>query len=139
MRKFNHIASLIKRKRLSHPQGLSQSDLSHLLGYKNGQFISNVERALCNIPFKMMNKVCDILQISAAEIRQAMLDDYEETINAYLATHPGFEKESSENKIADASSMGNGFSSTSQTLESTYSTGFSSSSDREDQRPENSY
>ncbi len=91
MRKFSHIAALIKKKRLSHPQGLSQSDLSHLLGYKNGQFISNVERALCNIPFKMMNKVCDILQITPAEIRQAMLNDYEDTINAYLATNPGLE------------------------------------------------
>lgn len=89
MRKFNHIAALIKKKRLSHPQGLSQSDLSHLLGYKNGQFISNVERALCNIPFKMMNKVCDILQIVPADIRQAMLSDYEDTINAYLASNSG--------------------------------------------------
>ncbi len=90
MRKFNHIAALIKSKRLSHPQGLSQSDLSHLLGYKNGQFISNVERALCNIPFKMMNKVCDILHITPDEISTAMLHDYRDTINSYFETNQGF-------------------------------------------------
>jgi len=90
MRKFNNIASLIKGKRLSHPQGLSQSDLSHLLGYKNGQFISNVERALCNIPFKMMNKVCDILHITPDEIKSAMLADYSDTIEAYFVSNEGF-------------------------------------------------
>ena len=53
MRCFKNIAELIKTKRLQHPKGYSQSELSHLLGYKNGQFISNVERALCNIPFSV--------------------------------------------------------------------------------------
>ena len=109
MRKFNNIASLIKRKRLAHPKGLSQSDLSHLLGYKNGQFISNVERALCNIPFKMMNKVCDILQIAPAEIRQAMLNDYEDTINAYLASNSGLETTQTETTEV-ASPLTGGFS-----------------------------
>ena len=93
MRKFNSIASLIKSKRLSHPQGLSQSDLSHLLGYKNGQFISNVERALCNIPFKMMNKVCDILHITPEEIKNAMLADYNDTIEAYFVSNEGFNEQ----------------------------------------------
>jgi hypothetical protein len=88
MRKFTHIANLIKRKRLSHPHSLSQSDLSHLLGYKNGQFISNVERALCNIPFKMMVKVCEILKISHEEIKAAMINDYNDTIDSYLSLAP---------------------------------------------------
>ena len=49
-------------KRINHPKGYSQSELSHLLGYKNGQFISNVERALCNIPLKMLGKVSEVLE-----------------------------------------------------------------------------
>ncbi len=53
MRCFKNIAKLIRTKRLQHPKAYSQSELSHLLGYKNGQFISNVERALCNIPLKV--------------------------------------------------------------------------------------
>ena len=84
MRNFNHIAALIKRKRLAHTKNLSQSDLSNLLGYKNGQFISNVERALCNIPFKMLPKVCDILEIPFDEIKNAMMRDHSETLDAYL-------------------------------------------------------
>ncbi|MDH4467168.1 MAG: hypothetical protein QE271_03850 [Bacteriovoracaceae bacterium] len=92
MRNFNHIAALIKRKRIAHSSNLSQSDLSSLLGYKNGQFISNVERSLCNIPFKMIKKVCQVLDISAEEIKAAMMKDHEETLNTYLlmdiAVHP---------------------------------------------------
>lgn len=85
MRKFNNIATLVKTKRLAHPQGLSQSDLSHILGYKNGQFISNVERALCNIPFKMIGKLCRVLNIESEEIKAAMLKDHEDTLDAYIA------------------------------------------------------
>ena len=84
MRNFNHIAALIKRKRIAHSDNLSQSDLSSLLGYKNGQFISNVERALCNIPFKMIKKVCQVLDISDEEIKTAMMKDHEDTLNTYL-------------------------------------------------------
>jgi DNA-binding Xre family transcriptional regulator len=84
MRKFNHIAALVKEKRLAHPRGLSQSDLSQLLGYKNGQFISNVERALCNIPFKMIGKLCKVLSITPDDIKRAMLQDHEDTLNLYI-------------------------------------------------------
>lgn len=86
MRSFDHIAKLVRSKRVSHPKGYSQSELSQLLGYKNGQFISNVERALCNIPLKMLSRVCDILDISHAEMKEAMLKDYQQTIDNYLAS-----------------------------------------------------
>ena len=54
------------------------------LSYKNGQFISNVERALCNIPLKMLTRVCDILNITSAELKDAMLADYRETLDNFL-------------------------------------------------------
>lgn len=84
MRCFKHIAKLIRTKRVQHPKGYSQSELSHLLGYKNGQFISNVERALCNIPLKMLKKVSEVLDISAQELKEAILKDQEDTLNAFL-------------------------------------------------------
>jgi hypothetical protein len=84
MRCFKNIAQLIRTKRMNHPKGYSQSELSHLLGYKNGQFISNVERALCNIPLKMLKKVSEVLDIPADELRTAILRDQEETLNNYL-------------------------------------------------------
>jgi len=84
MRCFDNIAKLIKTKRSAHPKNYSQSELSRLLGYKNGQFISNVERALCNIPLKMLTRVCDILNISPGELKDAMLADYRETLENFL-------------------------------------------------------
>lgn len=84
MRCFKNIAQLIRAKRLQHPKGYSQSELSHLLGYKNGQFISNVERALCNIPLKMLVRVSDVLDIDAHELKEAILKDHEETLENHL-------------------------------------------------------
>ena len=84
MRCFKNIAKLIRTKRLQHPKGYSQSELSSLLGYKNGQFISNVERALCNVPLKMLSKVSEVLDIQPSEIKSAILQDHEETLNNYL-------------------------------------------------------
>jgi hypothetical protein len=86
MRCFKHIATLIRNKRLQHPKAYSQSELSHLLGYKNGQFISNVERALCNIPLKMLGKVSEVLNVNPEELKAAILRDHEETLNNYLKT-----------------------------------------------------
>lgn len=84
MRCFKNIAKLIRTKRLQHPKSYSQSELSHLLGYKNGQFISNVERALCNIPLKMLVKVSNVLDIDPQDLKNAILKDQEETLNNYL-------------------------------------------------------
>ena len=85
MRCFKNIADLIKTKRLQHPKAYSQSELSHLLGYKNGQFISNVERALCNIPLKMLTRVSEVLDIDSSELKEAILRDQEVTLNNYLS------------------------------------------------------
>ncbi len=84
MRSFHSIAKLIKTKRLNHPKAYSQSELSTILGYKNGQFISNVERALCNIPLKMLNKVADVLDIPKDELKKAILEDEAKTLDNYL-------------------------------------------------------
>jgi len=89
MRSFENIAKLIKTKRTQHAKGYSQSELSHLLGYKNGQFISNVERALCNIPLKMLGRVAEILDIPHNDLRDAILKDHENTLNNYLQNGSG--------------------------------------------------
>lgn len=89
MRCFKNIAQLIRTKRLQHPKGYSQSELSHLLGYKNGQFISNVERALCNIPLKMLVRVSEVLDIDPEDLKKAILKDHDETLNNYLNAGQG--------------------------------------------------
>ena len=88
MRKFTNIAKLIKTSRQSHPNSYSQSELSKMLGYKNGQFISNVERALCNIPLKMLPKVLQILDFTPGELKEAMLRDHQKTLDNYLNSAP---------------------------------------------------
>ncbi|MCY4643319.1 MAG: helix-turn-helix transcriptional regulator [Bacteriovoracales bacterium] len=84
MRCFNHMANLIRTKRAGHPKEYSQVELSNLLGYKSGQFISNVERALCGIPFKMLGRVSEILDIPPGELKEAILKDIEVTIDDHL-------------------------------------------------------
>lgn len=86
MRSFTNIAELIRTKRMAHPQALSQSDLSDRLGYKNGQFISNVERGLCNVPLKMMSRIAEILDITPEEIKMAVLKDHKETLDNFFNT-----------------------------------------------------
>lgn len=81
---FENIAKLIRDKRTTHSKGYSQSELSHLLGYKNGQFISNVERALCNVPLKMLKRVSEVLDIDPTELKSAILRDQEATLNNFL-------------------------------------------------------
>ena len=84
MRSFSHIAKLVKTKRLSHPKTYSQTELSTLLGYKNGQFISNVERGLCSIPLKNLKRLCEVLDISQDDLKAALLRDFEKTLEAHL-------------------------------------------------------
>ena len=84
MRCFENIARLIRSKRQEHPKHYSQSELSQLLGYKNGQFISNVERALCNVPLKMLGRMMEVLSIGPEELKRAILEDHRETLNNYL-------------------------------------------------------
>lgn len=84
MRTFNNIANLIKTKRINHPKSYSQVQLSELLGYKNGQFISNVERGLCSVPLNMIKKVSEILEIPPHELKESLLKDHEETLSSYF-------------------------------------------------------
>lgn len=84
MRSFKNIAELIKVKRLDHPNKYSQSELSHALGYRNGQFISNVERGLCSIPLKGIHKVSEVLNIEPEVVKNAILKDYEDTLELFM-------------------------------------------------------
>lgn len=83
-RSFVAIAELVKKYRLQHPKKLSQVELSNLLGYKNGQFVSNVERGICAIPLKALGDLMRILRIPQNEVVTAMVKDYEETIINHL-------------------------------------------------------
>lgn len=73
MKHFKNIAKIIKETRTS--SGLSQEGLSHLLGYKNGQFVSNVERGLCSIPANKIPLMAEKLQIDPEVLIDAIVAD----------------------------------------------------------------
>lgn len=64
--------------------GISQEDLARDLGYKNGQFISNVERALCSVPGKELPKLCKRLEIPKEEIIFAVTKDLADNLEVFF-------------------------------------------------------
>ncbi|MDD0853021.1 helix-turn-helix transcriptional regulator [Halobacteriovorax sp. GB3] len=83
--KYQHkyVAQLIKSKRELNE--ISQSQLSTTLGYKNGQFISNVERGICALPIKHHVGVCTFLDIEPGELKAATVADFEEQYEHKIA------------------------------------------------------
>lgn len=77
-KKFKHMSSLILEKRLATE--ISQSAMSIELGYKNGQFISNVERGQCTIPSKKFHLTAKLLNISIKELIKAYKQDVQDNI-----------------------------------------------------------
>lgn len=100
-RSFKGIADLVKTYRGRHPKKLSQVELSNMLGYKNGQFISNVERGICAIPLKALKDLKTILAIPKEDLVQAMVDDYKQTVLNHL---DDFKDQVSAKREADHSS-----------------------------------
>lgn len=84
MRYFGNIAQLVKTARMDHPKKYSQTELSAQLGYKNGQFISNIERGLCSVPVKSLSLLTKTLNIEPTELKSALLRDMEKTLDNYL-------------------------------------------------------
>lgn len=85
MKHFGNIAQLVKDARQNHPKGYSQSELSYAMGYKNGQFISNIERGLCSTPLKSLYKLSSVLGIDREVLKEAIIKDMGETLDYYLA------------------------------------------------------
>jgi hypothetical protein len=76
MEKGRYVGKLIKSHREAHFKNYSQADLSFLLGYKNGQFISNIERAKCSLPVKEMVLVSELLNIDLEVFKNAYIKDF---------------------------------------------------------------
>lgn len=81
MREFKHIAQTVRVARLN--KGISQSELSRALGYKNGQFISNVERGRCSIPPSKLNLLCKAVDIEFRIVLSSLMSDYRATVVNY--------------------------------------------------------
>jgi len=84
LRKFENIARLMRIKR--HQLGLSQNDIAKMIGFSSsGQFVSNVERGLCSIPFRKIKTTAHILEIEPSELIEAILNDERLFMNQIVA------------------------------------------------------
>ena len=73
---MNNIGALLKDSRLK--KRLSQKQAGSLMGYLNGQYLSNIERGTCPAPLPMLKQLSKIYAISPARIKKAyMLDESE--------------------------------------------------------------
>jgi len=75
---FNHIARVVRVHR--EALGISQYHLSQDLGFKNGQFVSNVERGLCSILIRKVGLLVELLSIPYLDVEEAMIKDHRECI-----------------------------------------------------------
>lgn len=78
-KKFKNIAKLVTSIRTDAK--MSQVEFSKMLGYRNGQFISNVERGLCALPAKTIPIICSKLDFEKSTLVNAMIDDYRYNLN----------------------------------------------------------
>ncbi|RTL05210.1 XRE family transcriptional regulator [Candidatus Dependentiae bacterium] len=78
--KFKNQAKLIKSVRLK--AGLSQSQMAKLLGYKSGQFISNMERGICGLPPESHKKIRGL--VSKQALLSAVIQDVKAHWSEYL-------------------------------------------------------
>lgn len=85
-REFKNIGRLVKATRES--KGISQTFLSRELGYKNGQFVSNIERGICSIPFEKILTLSTLLGIDPTLIKEAVMKDYSLAIDSYIRKSP---------------------------------------------------
>ena len=80
---YPYIAELVRSYRLA--ARVSQLSIGIELGYKNQQFISNVERGQCSVPLKVAPQLARILHIPKEKIYHAFIMDniikYERAFN----------------------------------------------------------
>jgi transcriptional regulator with XRE-family HTH domain len=74
--RFGHTATLIRNERLAN--GWTQEDLAKLLGYKNSNNISGLERGRVTIHKDKIKLFADVFMIPYGHIILAMVEDYKE-------------------------------------------------------------
>jgi transcriptional regulator with XRE-family HTH domain len=86
-KKFKEIGREVYRARMS--MGLGQNELAIAIGYKNGQFISNIERGLCSIPFDKICALGSVLKVNPIVFIEAVTRDFENNLReAIIETTP---------------------------------------------------
>lgn len=74
MNKTKRVAEIFKTVRIE--KGLSQTEFSRILGLKQAQYISNVERNLCGMSMKYIHRFSKTFHISMDTIKNAYQEDF---------------------------------------------------------------
>lgn len=76
--RFKEVGKLVKKRRLE--LDLNQDNISFVLGYKNGQSLSNIERGLCSVPKHKIKELASELKVEPEFIAWAMIADFSQHI-----------------------------------------------------------
>lgn len=76
----NEVATFIKTKR--NELNISQKELSDKIGMRtrDGQFLSNVERGICQFPVRYVKQLAEALDVSEDTIVDLITSDYKKCI-----------------------------------------------------------
>jgi transcriptional regulator with XRE-family HTH domain len=77
-KKMTRIGTLLKTVR--EQKQVTQRELAKYCGYKNRQYISNVERGLCSVNLKALKKCVKRLDIKLEAAHGALLLDYSDKL-----------------------------------------------------------
>ena len=72
------LGELISKRR--RQLGITQAKISSLLGYSNGQFISNIERGSSDMPKHQLKKMCRILLLDQHLVYDVMMSEYAKVV-----------------------------------------------------------
>lgn len=65
-------------------KGLSQDDVGKLLGFSNGQYISNIERNECSLSPKHFKRIAKLYGVSLDDLVDFALDDIVDNMRAEI-------------------------------------------------------
>lgn len=68
-----NLGNFVRQKRKE--KGLSQAELAKSLGYKNGQFVSNMERGLNSLPYENLPLLASSLDTTVLALKTVILQD----------------------------------------------------------------
>ena len=86
-KKYYALGGYLKDKR--EALGFTQRDVSDFLGYKSPQFVSNVERGLCQLPLKAVRKLITFYKLEAKEVYDILLCEQEQVLRSALLKRSG--------------------------------------------------
>lgn len=79
---FRETAKIVKINRVK--KEMSQKNLAQAVGFRNGQFVSNIERGLCAVPLKKIVAMSKLLDIHPVDLGNAIVTDFSNKVAANI-------------------------------------------------------